>query len=125
MRHLAACYGWSTRDHQASHTGKAGNHLDANVPAERPAQYDGLGYTEHSEHFDDGLRERRSLVTSYRIRRIAGLTVPRQVEGDQAVAFRQASSELMAKNVAAERVAVNEQHRETALAVLHHRNGAV
>src|SRR3981081_4767291 len=49
----------------------------------------------------------------------------RQIEGDQAVTFREGSMQLVTENLAAERIAVDQEHRHAALATLLHRQGAV
>jgi hypothetical protein len=51
--------------------------------------------------------------------------VTRQVEGNQAVVFREPSLQLMAEYTTAGRVAVDQKHRQAALAALLDRQGAV
>jgi hypothetical protein len=74
---------------------------------------------------EGGVRKSGSGVDALRIGRVAGLPVTRQIEGDEAMIFRDLSLHLIAENATAKRIAMDQQHRYAALAALLDSEGTV
>jgi hypothetical protein len=59
------------------------NHLDADVAAQRPAEDNRVGDSEFAEQLNGSVGKPGERVGPLRIRRIAGLTVTREIECDE------------------------------------------
>src|SRR6516225_6883471 len=125
LRYLIATYGWGANNHEASHSRKGRNHLDADVSTERPTKHDGLGHPQFVEQLDCGLRKSGSRVGARRIDRIAGLPMPRQIERNEAMILRDLPLHLIAENATTKRIAMDQQHWYAALAALLNCEGTV
>jgi hypothetical protein len=95
------------------------------VAAERPAKHHDIHNPEHSEHLDSGVRKAGPRIAAGRVWCVAGLTMPRQIESNQTMVFREGSFHLIAKDAAAGRVSVDQKCREAAMAGFLDRDRAV